>query len=498
MRLGRRLLALCAAAALCGSSLGASCASARRNTDVRRRPRGCRSVVPVLNPSPAALQLLMCSSFVEYPLAEAAWSAERGIDPPIHPESVDGRLEDAVDLVARPAVKRRFSVASQTCAGAIKAHFCYSAFPLCYEEDGGLPHPYCDSAALGDLSWPSGAPLACCPPPCTSQTAPGRLHRGGLCRLPAARGGGRASAGMHALAMGPALHHCDGLPHPGRGQSLRHACMRHPGARGAPCSACITAGGCAPSLAAARPYSGPRQIHNVTGLVVHGKDTPWRWRWRAPSCYSMTFNFTSNPGIVRYYLGPDGNGTDAEPVARATRWEGPCAALWSPEGLCFSALTPRDSASADRSPDPEDDGHPKYVPYSPPDDGGTHVRRLGTSASVGLVVGVLALVVGVMVAIVPSARSSVYRAFCGGVQTATQRRRGFDRVPMEEGPLSRGEGTPGAVSEGAGTEQADWVDDGRHAEPELRAATRPAAAEASGTYGAGTGADYEAGQVEVL
>lgn len=100
---------------------------------------------------------MMCSTFVEYPLSKAAWSFERGTDPPVHPESVDAQLEDDVDLVAVPAVKHRFSVASPTCSGAIQAHFCYSAFPLCYEEDGGLPHPYCDSAALGNFSWPSGA-----------------------------------------------------------------------------------------------------------------------------------------------------------------------------------------------------------------------------------------------------------------------------------------------------------------------------------------------------
>lgn len=217
----------------------------------------------------------------------------------------------------------------------------------------------------------------------------------------------------------------------------------------------------------------------------------------------MTFNFTSNPGVVRYYLGPNGgNGTDAEPVARATRWKGAHAAhrrarprLYADALGCFCA---------DPSP-PPDDTHPKYVPYDPSaDGGGPSVPRLGAGASIALVIGVIATVAGVMVAIVPSARSAVYNALCGGVQAATRRRRGFDRVPMDEGPASSGGNTPlgtrVADSEDGGTPQADWVDDGRNAELELRATRRPTVAEASAAYGeaAPPPEDDEDGQVEML
>lgn len=98
---------------------------------------------------------------VKFPLSNDAWDADPLQRPPTKPNVVSSVVEDTLDVVAQPAIKHRFSVVTPECTGAMNAHFCYSAFSLCHEADGGQPHPYCDSAALDDAEWPSSAS----PPP---------------------------------------------------------------------------------------------------------------------------------------------------------------------------------------------------------------------------------------------------------------------------------------------------------------------------------------------
>lgn len=187
----------------------------------------------------------------------------------------------------------------------------------------------------------------------------------------------------------------------------------------------------------------------MTGPVRFGNGGVWRWRWHAPGCYSMAFNMTARPATVKYFLGEaDGRATDALPVAVGERYSGsPFGGARQPFG--------RSPRPAPAEPPPQGD-RPKFVPYSPPPPPPrADERHLSPGASVALVLVAFACVGIVMMALVPPMRTAAHNCIFGGVRNAANRRRGFDRLPVDDDA-----GTPTPTPAPAlRAAYGDWVDE---------------------------------------